>query len=92
MHRGEVLFTLMAGMLSTAAFAAEPSRIVPQEPEPGISGSSLSKQLDRSGGVIRPPAGVDPGIAKPPPAVSPHSTPVVPPPGSPGGNPEIEPK
>jgi hypothetical protein len=50
----------------------------------------LSDQLAQSKGVICPPAGVDPGIAVPP--VGGGRTPVIPPPGSPGGDPYIQPK
>jgi hypothetical protein len=68
---------------------------VPKEPDEGISGSSaesLSHQLNRSGGVIHPPTDVDPGITQPAPEIGPHSTPVIPPPGTPGGNPDVKPK
>jgi hypothetical protein len=52
---------------------------------------SLSEKLDRSNGVIKPRDDIDPGIAKPtPPAGS--ATPVIPPPGSPGGDPNVQPK
>ena len=71
---------------------AQPRQEIPERTENGISGSSLSEKLDRSGGVIRPPAGVDPGIAQPPPPVPPQSTPIVPPPGTPGGKPDVHPK
>jgi hypothetical protein len=63
--------------------------------EPATSGSStapLSEKLDRSGGVIHPPSGVDPGIKQDPPAIGSHSTPVIPPPGSPGGKSGVNPK
>src|ERR1700730_5550297 len=49
-----------------------------------------SEKLDRSGGVICPPVGVDPGIASPPPDGG--KMPVIPPPGSPGGDPTVRPK
>ncbi len=52
--------------------------------------ATLSDQLAQSKGVICPPAGVDPGIAAPP--VGGGRTPVIPPPGSPGGDPSIVPK
>ena len=74
---------------------AEPNKAVPTEPEQGISGSSgdsLSHQLNRSGGVIHPPTNVDPGLTRPAPEVGPHSMPVIPPPGTPGGNPDVKPK
>jgi hypothetical protein len=51
---------------------------------------SLSDQLAASKGVICPPAGVDPGIAAPP--VGGGRTPVIPPPGTPGGDPGIQPR
>lgn len=74
---------------------AQPKKAVPKEPDEGISGSSaesLSHQLNRSGGVIHPPTDVDPGITQPAPEIGPHSTPVIPPPGTPGGNPDVKPK
>lgn len=53
---------------------------------------SLSDKLDASGGVIKPPPGVDPEIVKPAPVPRPNSTPVIPPPGMPGGPPGPQPK
>ena len=66
-----------------------PQGLVPQQ-----KGSSepLSKQLSRSGGVIRPPTQLDPKIEAPTPDPGVRSTPIVPPPGTPGGNQEITPK
>ena len=54
-------------------------------------------QQDREGGgsprgVIRPPRGVDPEIQGTVPDPSPNTTPVIPPPGTPGGNPRIIPR
>ena len=37
--------------------------------------------------MIKPPPGVDPQIVKPAPVPEPNSTPVIPPPGVPGGPP-----
>lgn len=46
-----------------------------------------------SSGVLKPPADVDPGIqAKPPVAPSKLPTTVIPPPGTPGGDPSAQPK
>ncbi len=46
-----------------------------------------------SSGVLKPPADVDPGIqAKPPVAASKLPTTVIPPPGTPGGNPSTKAK
>ncbi len=53
-------------------------------------GRSLSRQLAESEGVICPPPNVDPAIAKPAPGGG--TMPVIPPPGSPGGNPHVQPK
>ena len=50
----------------------------------------LSDKLNATDGVIRPEGNVDPAIRKPAPAVG--STPVIPPPGSPGGQRGVEPK
>lgn len=50
---------------------------------------TLSSKLAQSGGVICPPA-VDPEIKAPTPEAG--RTPVIPPPGSPGGNPQVQPK
>jgi hypothetical protein len=54
------------------------------------SGGSLSDKLARSDGVICPPEHVDPAIK----AVTPPggSITVIPPPGSPGGDPNVRPK
>lgn len=68
---------------------AEPKDAVPMSS--GRSGS-LSDTLDASGGVIKPKPGVDPGIVQPPPVPHPNSTPVIPPPGTPGGPPGPEAK
>jgi hypothetical protein len=50
---------------------------------------NLSDRLARSNGVICPP-NIDPGIKAPAPNAG--RMPVIPPPGSPGGNPNIQPK
>ncbi len=51
---------------------------------------TLSDQLARSDGVICPPARVDPEIHAPTPPGG--RMPVIPPPGSPGGDPNVQPK
>lgn len=50
----------------------------------------LGDRLSESKGVICPPAGVDPGISVPP--VGGGRTPVIPPPGTPGADPNLQPK
>jgi hypothetical protein len=51
---------------------------------------SLSEHLARSGGVICPPHNVDPDIKAPTPDVG--HMPVIPPPGTPGGDQSVQPK
>ena len=51
---------------------------------------SLSDQLAASKGVICPPAGIDPDMQQAPPQGG--AMKVIPPPGSPGGNPNVQPK
>jgi len=50
---------------------------------------TLGQKLGQTGGVICPPE-VDPGMKAPTPEGG--NTPVIPPPGSPGGNPNVRPK
>jgi hypothetical protein len=56
---------------------------------PGTTGENLSDKLARTDGVLCPP-NVDPGIRLPTPEAG--RTPVIPPPGSPGGDPSVQPK
>ena len=56
----------------------------------GPSGN-LSERLNQSGGVIKPPENVDPGLQRKPPDDS-SKMPVIPPPGTPGGDPNVKPK
>ena len=51
----------------------------------------LSEKLARSGGVICPPEHVDPEIKQPTPPTG-GTMPVIPPPGSPGGDQSVQPK
>jgi hypothetical protein len=57
---------------------------------PGALKETLSEKLERSEGIICPPLSVDPEIAVAPPGGG--KTPVIPPPGSPGGDPSVRPK
>jgi hypothetical protein len=100
--------TAMTVMLGVAAHAqsdpkacapgAESHLKMPDTPTPQApatpnattgSGASLSDKLAKSDGVLCPP-NVDPDIKVPTPDVG--KMPVIPPPGSPGGNPNIQPK
>jgi hypothetical protein len=71
-----------------------PEKIEPQQPgqSPSVRpGEPLSETLDRTDGVLKPPAGVDLQMHVPPPETG-SNMPVIPPPGSPGGDPSIQPK
>jgi hypothetical protein len=67
----------------------QPGDTNPRAPA-ATTGENLSDKLARTDGVICPPAGVDPGIHEPPPAGG--RTPVIPPPGTPGGDQSVRPK
>jgi hypothetical protein len=72
--------------------ACAPGERMPQGATPGAAattGENLSNKLARTDGVICPP-NVDPEIKKPTPEVG--KMPVIPPPGSPGGDQNVRPK
>ena len=56
------------------------------------SDGAILKGVAASCGVIKPPTGMDPEITVRPPVPNPGTTPVIRPPGSPGGNPTLDPK
>jgi len=64
--------------------ASPPEKIAPPD-------SDLSQHLSNHKGTITPP-NVDPGMTVSPPRNGSGITPVIPPPGSPGGNPSVVPK
>ena len=72
-----------------AAYAQTPNAGQKPCAEPGDSSKTLSDKLDQGGGVICPP-NVDPAIKAPTPETG--KMPVIPPPGSPGGDPNVKPK
>jgi hypothetical protein len=73
------------------------SQPVPEQIAPGGSTSatpdkdSLSERLAKQHGTLDPPK-VDPGIQAPIPAQTQGAMPVIPPPGTPGGNQSVVPK
>ena len=73
-----------------------PEKIAPQEPSStgttASPGGTLSDKLERTEGVIRPPSNIDPGIVTTAPVPNPGTTPVIRPPGEPGGNMSVQPK
>jgi hypothetical protein len=64
--------------------------ILPEGSTAGRTAEPLGDRLAKSDGVLCPPAGVDPEIRAPTPDAG--NTPVIPPPGSPGGDPSVRPK
>jgi hypothetical protein len=72
---------------------ASPAAAQPTDPkacsEQERSNQTLGEKLGQSNGVIYPPE-VDPGMKAPTPEAG--KTPVIPPPGSPGGDPTVQPK
>ena len=63
----------------------------PRDSTVGQSHEPLGDRLARSDGVLCPPSGVDPEIRAPTPDTG-GKMPVIPPPGSPGGDPNLRPK
>jgi hypothetical protein len=57
----------------------------------GQSGEALGDKLAKSNGVLCPPSDVDPQMRAPTPDNSAKMR-VIPPPGTPGGNPNLQPK
>jgi hypothetical protein len=80
----------VTGFGAIAIAAEQPPSQSNKPSEPPASGTS-SSDLGRSGGVITPPADVDPQMKQTPPP-SGARMPVIPPPGTPGGDPSIKPK
>jgi hypothetical protein len=64
--------------------------LAPEGTTTGQRAEPLGDKLAKSDGVLCPPAGVDPEIRAPTPDTG--NTPVIPPPGSPGGDPSVRPK
>jgi hypothetical protein len=61
-------------------------------PPPYQPKEPFSKELKERDGVLEPPRGVDPEIQKDVPEDFKERMPVIPPPGGPGGNPDVQPK
>jgi len=67
-------------------------KIKPHDPSETGSTGTLSDKLEKSDGVIKPPATATPDMTVPAPVPNPGTTRVIPPPGSPGGNQTVVPK
>jgi hypothetical protein len=70
--------------------APQSGAAVPDGTTTGQRAEPLSDRLARADGVLCPPPGIDPEMQAPAPDAG--RTPVIPPPGSPGGDPTIRPK
>lgn len=89
----KLLFTAILithGMRSAAFAQAQPTDQTCANNAENSGDKNLSDKLAQSGGVICPPATGDPDVKAPPPNAG--KMPVIPPPGSPGGNPNVQPK
>ena len=67
-----------------------PEQIAPAAHDPATAQGNLSDKLSQQQGMLHPPA-VDPGITATPPAHG-ETMPVIPPPGTPGGDQKVMPK
>jgi hypothetical protein len=99
---GLVVASLTPGTAWTQAEESPLSQTTPPEVQddrpvdtPEDGGGSLSEELSQSEGVIEPSpeaATTDPGIIQPTPDAGAGTMRVIPPPGSPGGDPSLRPK
>ena len=104
----KLVLSLTALLLAAApAMAQNPQVAPPQSPNVPVAppnaaspppeqiapkSGNLSDTLSRQRGTIKPPENVDPNMTVPPRTPSAGTTPVIPPPGSPGGNQSVVPK
>lgn len=97
-------FVLLGLLLAGFAFQAA-AQTMGTKPNPDSSGPQLAVPHEGRGdgtpddapgsdrGLVRPPRAVDPGIHTAPPAPGSAGTmPVIPPPGTPGGNQQVQPR
>jgi hypothetical protein len=82
--------TTLADNCAPMTKSAEPRANTAPGTTTGQAGEPLADRLAKSNGVLCPPAGVDPEIRAPTPQTG--KAPVIPRPGSPGGNPDVQPK
>ena len=98
------ILALLGGMVIEAKAQTPPSSPIPEKPpaqipekvappldSPGQQGGNNHQKFERGDGVIRPREDVDPDMTAKPPDTG-ARTPVIPPPGSSGGDPSIKPK
>jgi len=85
-------FAALAGSQIAGAETNPPRNPPEQTDKRPVSPPPAAGTGSQQSGVIRPPTGVDPGMTKPAPDAKDFPMPVVPPPGTPGGNPRVLPK
>jgi hypothetical protein len=86
----------LAGLILTSAANAQLQSqptppAAPVNPPPEIMAPKTDSPEKSGGGVVRPP-NVDPGMSVKPPTDVPQSGSVIAPPGTPGGDPKVQPK
>ena len=74
-----------------SASTTPPEQIAPPDGTPRTGNTTLSDRLSRQQGTLKPPT-VDPGIQAPVPPHGQGTMPVIPPPGTPGGDQKVVPK
>jgi hypothetical protein len=80
------------GMPNIADPPAESTPVPDAKGETAPLDKPLSEHLKQNEGVLEPPRDMDSKIQKQAPVPNPNTTPVLPPPGEPGGDQSIQPK
>jgi len=80
-------------MAPPSAPSPPPEKIAPRDKDAlhDNGNNTLSNKLARRQGTLQPPHAVDPDMVKQPPQAQ-GTMPVIPPPGTPGGNQKVVPK
>jgi hypothetical protein len=69
----------------------QPQSQIPEKVTPPLENGAKENKLQQENGVIKPPDNIDPGMSEKPPETGGRML-VIPPPGTPGGNPSLHPK
>jgi len=76
---------------SPSAPSPPPEKVAPRD-DAATGKGTLSDKLAQQNGTLQPPSGVDSGTVINPPAQAGSTMPVIPPPGTQGGNQKVVPK
>ena len=79
-------------MAPPSASTPPPEQIAPPDHALATGNTTLSDRLPQQQGTLKPPAAVDPGIQAPLRSHDTGTMPVIPPPGTPGGDQTVVPK